>query len=613
MAQAVEVFADRFHEAYGHPFAVRCLATDVAVVATIGYEATLSGTTGWIGDEVAGAAFAGAIETQPAPDRLDAPHGHDLADLGRVRDALLGSASTSTAASAFGLTLSLPGRWNAAAWRTGEVVIVNGAAIGRSLWWTQGPNGFAVGSQARLLLDLVGRPAKLNIDCAALSVSFGYVAGSCSLYVGTQRLRPGERIVMRPATPARLDRALSLDDVLGPREAANDDAVIDAFADRVKHLVSAELAMSGDARIGLSGGRDSRLLAAAAARGGWRPPTATGGPARSPDVVLARRVAATLGLKHSSAADHVSGAVSDVPDAREAGGVGRRQPMTIARLATWITMSDGTAPASLAWVNRDLSEGLPSSTAPAGQTLTGLGGETHRGVYFSGARDLDRPGSARRGAALVLDLFASRSSLRRPIRDLLAAEIATTDGLLDVGSLSLSEWLSRFHWRFRENCRGSDTLARADLAMWTWAPLTDAGLLALSRLASAGSLSSGRFVEDATTRLAPELSGIAYDRRLMAPPPEWVLRVVATHGLLPLARRLRSIVQRERQPRRSAQLRAESTAFWDSVYFSPGDHVWPELVDSGRLHRLVREEPDGQILKALAVPELLFRDQKPPS
>ena len=226
---------------------------------------------------------------------------------------------------------------------------------------------------------------------------------------------------------------------------------------------------------------------------------------------------------------------------------------------------------------------------------------------FSGARDLDRLGSASRGPRLVLDLFAARSNLRRPVRDLLAAEIDATDGL-DDGSISLAEWLSRFHWRFRENSRGSDTLARGDLASWTWAPLTDAGLLAVSRRASAVSRSSSRFVEDATIRLAPQLAGVPYDRTVMARPPEWMLRLVARLGLLRQARRFRSRVQGERGPARSAERQARLSAFWEEVYFGPGDHVWPELIDAPRLRQLVRDEPDGHVVKALAVPELLLRD-----
>ena len=415
---------------------------------------------------------------------------------------------------------------------------------------------------------------------------------------------------MRALTPPIVDRPATLDAVLGSRATIPYDELVDAFAGRVTQLVTGEIAASTHPHISLSGGRDSRLLAAAAVRGGFRPLTRTGGPATSPDVVLARQVAGLLGLRHTA---HADARPADTPKQRqireETGGVGRGQEMTMARLATWIDLSDGTAPMSLAWVSRDLSRPA-QPTAVDTQALTGLGGGTHRGAYFSSASDLDRPGTARRGRGLVLDMFATRLPLRRPVRELLAVEIDATDGLQDT-TLPLSEWLTRFQWRFRDICRGSDALERSDMANWTWAPLMDAGLLALSREAPAASLRSSRFVEDATLRLAPQLAGVPYDRKVMSTRPEWVLRFVSRHGFDRAARRLRSWLQREHRPGRSRERNARLEAFWEELYFGPGDHVWPELIDPLPLRRTMHREPDGQLVKALAVPELLLRADHP--
>lgn len=599
--------ADRYTRAYGHRFNVRCRANDITVVGTIGYDPATPARPSWIGDGVAGAACAGAVEADPSRDSLDPPERAEPPTLASMRATLLGPHVPPSAIAALRQAMLLPGRWSAAAWTSSETVVVNGAATGRSLWWTEGSDGCAVGSQAGPLLDLVDRPVVLDLDRAALSVALGYVAGWGSLYQGVRRLGPGERILLRSARPPIVDRPVTLDAALGARSVASYDDTVQAFADRVTELVRSELALSNNPRIGLSGGRDSRLLAAAAVHAGWHPTATTGGSAKSADVVLARQVASLLKLEHIAAADPRPSDTTEQRRVREeTGGVGRGQPMTMDRLAAWVALSDGTAPVSLAWIFRDLSQPAPVSPAPPTETLTGLGGGTHRGAYFSGARDLDRAGSARRARRLALDLFSTRAPLRRPVRDILAVEIDATDGLDDV-TMSLAEWLSRFNWRFRQNCHGSDTSERRDFSGWTWSPLMEVGLLSVSRAAPAASLASSRLMEDATVRLAPQLAGVAYDRTVVAPPPEWTMRLVARLGLFRQALQLRSRIQGEHRQPASAERTARLSALWDVLYFGPGDHVWPELIEARDLRRLLRAEPDGLVIKALAVPEFLMR------
>ena len=198
LTNALERLANRLSDAYGRPYEVRCAATGVAVVGTIGYDSTVSGATGWIGDDQAGAAFAGVIEGEVARRGERRDMSTALADLHAVRAGLLGRDAPAPQ-TALHATLSLPGRWSAAAWLPGLTAVVNGAAIGRSLWLADGPDGCAVGSQARHLLELIGRPTRLDLDRAALSVQLGYVAGGGSLYDGVRRMGPGMRVVMRSA------------------------------------------------------------------------------------------------------------------------------------------------------------------------------------------------------------------------------------------------------------------------------------------------------------------------------------------------------------------------------------------------------------------------------
>ena len=166
----------RFSDAYGHPFTARCVATSIAVVGSIAYDRHTSPSEDWAGDESAGAACAGAFE--PVLRSLGhAPGGAiDKVTLGARRVAILASAH-GPATLDLQSVMALPGRWCVAAWDPHHVVVVNGAATGRTLWWTDGPQGWAVGSLARPLLDLVARPGVLDLDRSALAVALGYVAG----------------------------------------------------------------------------------------------------------------------------------------------------------------------------------------------------------------------------------------------------------------------------------------------------------------------------------------------------------------------------------------------------------------------------------------------------
>ena len=186
----LDVAAGRLTRAYGHEFHVRCRATDVAVVCTLGSDSETPTSNSWLGSSAAGAACIGAIE---GPPRADAP-GPDARTepprLEALRDTLLGPHTSRVAIEALRDALALPGRWSLAVWRPGEVVAVNGASTGRSLWWTEGSDGWAVGTQPRTLLELVDRPKRLDLDSATLMVAFGYVAGWNGLYEGIHRLGP---------------------------------------------------------------------------------------------------------------------------------------------------------------------------------------------------------------------------------------------------------------------------------------------------------------------------------------------------------------------------------------------------------------------------------------
>jgi hypothetical protein len=541
-------------------------------------------------------------------------------DPGRARTVLVGVAepdpdATSTSISAIpaieeidvwsGIDAQPRGRWAAVAWRDGEVVALNGAAQGLRLWWTEGQDGWALGALMTPILELVGRARTVDLEVAALSVAQGFIASSRGIYQGTHRFMPGQRVLLGAPAPPALERLPSLDELLGPRRGLSYPDVVEGMASRASAMTAAAAARCENPTLGLSGGRDSRLLAAALARAGQPIAASTGGPISHPDVVVARQVAEALGLEHSVGADPRPGETeAQVRDRARTGGGSRAVPMTAARLAAWVTLHDGTAPATLARVNPDRSLPRQDRLRPVGQLFIGLGGETHRGAYYARARDLDQPGSAVRGPSYVRDLFGSGVPLRVDVRPLIDAELEAQADALGERDLAFSEWMARYYYRFRETFRHADIIAQADASRWTFAPLMDPGFFVLSREAPAKTKVTNQLVEDVTALLAPELKAVPYAPAPAANPPEAIVRILARLGILYAVRDLRRRMSGSRPPDMSADI---WRAVWEQIYFTPGDHLWPALIEERRLRHLVRVRPTSALLANLAVPEFLAR------
>ena len=595
--------ANRYAESYGEPFPVRVISAGACLVGSVGPATGVvdaermprSGTTGTVLSGVPEPEHGTEGDPRDPGEALHLALGHEIPP----RDRRAADRWTDLAA-------RWRGRWAAVAWQHGRVVVANGVSPGLRLWRTDGPDGWALGSLPGPLLAFVARPRSIDLDVATLTAAFGYVSSSRGLFVGVHRFMPGDRVSLQAESSPALMRFSGFGAVLGDRRGLPYDDVVDEFAQRAAGLVGAAAARSSSPRISLSGGHDSRLLAAALVRAGHPIVASTGGPASSADVVLARRVASTLGLEHKVDADAKAGDTDEASKARaRSGSRARSLPMTAERLAAWVALHDGTAPVELAWVRRDLSFRREVGARPREQVISGLGGETHRGRYYPRARDIDRPGSAGRAQSRILDRFAGLP-LRRPVRELLAEELGNHGDALGDESMPLSEWMARFHWRFREAFRGADVMAQNDSAFWGFAPLMDLGFLALSREVPAAAKMSDRFIEDVTMRLAPEVAAIPYDRRPTSSPPELLVTLLGRFGLLDLARDARRRLSRQRRPSTSPDV---LRTLWEEVYFGPGDHLWPELIDEPRLRSLVRHQPAGAIVRDLAVPELLSRSE----
>src|SRR5207253_3047151 len=111
------------------------------------------------------------------------------------------------------------GRFALCAWNGPEkrVTVIPGAMEGPTLWHTEGPRGWALGSRALPLLELTGRPAELDVEAAGGYAAFEYLAGE-GLLSGVRRLRPRQQVRLEGDRPPAFSIYHSLHDLLAAQE-----------------------------------------------------------------------------------------------------------------------------------------------------------------------------------------------------------------------------------------------------------------------------------------------------------------------------------------------------------------------------------------------------------
>ncbi|MFF4777677.1 asparagine synthase-related protein [Microtetraspora fusca] len=223
--------------------------------------------------------------------------GH-LADPGEV-DRLLAAPRLGEAATRTGGVFSV--------FRAGEGEM--GAATGLTracpVFYAETPDVHVAGSRA-LLVHLAARAAgtgsrrpEIVWDLPAMEsmVRAGYFLSDETPFLGVAALPPAAEISV---TGGR--RAITVTPLPDPRETPTSRrgmrAQVDELADALLAAVRPLRNTPEPVRLSLTGGRDSRLLAALLHKAGIPFVTATSGHDDSPDVVLAARVAEALGVEH---------------------------------------------------------------------------------------------------------------------------------------------------------------------------------------------------------------------------------------------------------------------------------------------------------------------------
>jgi hypothetical protein len=260
------------------------------------------------------------------------------------------------------------------------------------------PGAVLISDRASWAASVAGRLGEPDPVMVAAFLAFGYPVGAATPYRGVRALGGRQRLTV---TGGRLKGSADRGETT---RAGSYDAVAAALVDEVRPLGEG----GGPVELSLTGGKDSRLIAAALTAAKVPFLARTHGFASHPDVIVATMIAGRLGIEHV--------VTEPRPPAREQAAE-QALPHTgdeadlLARLRSAVLVSDGMLSAFE-------NVGRPDPVAAAGPVQAGgHGGELLRGGYAPAAWSDRRPARAwseTRAAELFRRMVTRRLGLLRP-------------------------------------------------------------------------------------------------------------------------------------------------------------------------------------------------------
>ena len=259
------------------------------------------------------------------------------------------------------------------------------------------PSAVVVSDRACWAAAVAGRLGEPDPVMVAAFLALGYPVGAATPFRGVRALGARQRATV---TGGRLVVTADRGDSTG---AGSYDSVAAALVDEVRPLAG----LSAPVELSLTGGKDSRLIAAALTVAKVPFLARTHGFASHPDVIVAAMIARELGIEHVVTEPRP-------PTGEQAADQAADEADLLARLRSAVLVSDGMLSAF-----ENVGRPDPVVTAEPVQT-GGHGGELLRGGYAPAAwSDRRLLGSARawsetRGAELFRRMVTRRLGLLRP-------------------------------------------------------------------------------------------------------------------------------------------------------------------------------------------------------
>jgi hypothetical protein len=465
------------------------------------------------------------------------------------------------------------------------VCITTGDTVSPPLWWTSGPDGWACGSRATPLFELVATQPRFDSTSASLFLASSYHMSGSTFFSGTERVGTRRQLVVRRDGEPRQREYLSEQEYLlgdGDRQVDVADAVR-ACGDALVERTGRQLEFSANPVLELTGGEDSRCIGAAIHRGGGKVGAHTGGGPGSLEVLIARSLAEAFGFEHSVETleqDRLSVLLAHHGPARR-----------------WVRFSEGleTIRQGLHY-DRFFRGQLPVYSEDT-QFFNGLQTGWPYGVVPATAEGLFRR---------LPETLTHHAAAREMLAGIVASATDVTNAVFGKDHDDAA-WSKTFYWQRRCSIWGFDVMSTKYPVAWYWLPLVDKTLVRRSvQLMRAGTMPRD-FIFQITHHNAPHVSSIKY------------LKDLSRRGLLS---RAVAKARRMLRGRALASRRAASATTFDAQYFPisaqrpemwrrffhANDHVWKDLIDERSAFDLMERQPESQLLWNLATAELVAQE-----
>ena len=466
------------------------------------------------------------------------------------------------------------------------VCLTTGATVCPTLWYTEGPSGWAAGSRGEPILEMVGREKRISTAASSVFLSYGYNYSNASLLEHVYRVPQRTQITARSGSRPRMSRYATLHEYLGEdARCLGRDELLAKCADRLVERVSRQLQYSTKPEVLVTGGRDSRCIAAAAKRAGYGGVVSTGGAADCRDVVIGKQVADRLKLSHLHTEDRVS--MVQFSNA-------------IDRLRLWSTMSEGIEVIRhVRAYNRFIAGDV--DTAERQQLIHGLGGEIGRGYYYHNTGTPEQLNSADYAIGRQILLAAANPNvpMTSAAKALLEERWDSFSEDFDSDHGTVAHWLDMFFWQNSCLHWGADMFSAKSTMYWTWSPFLDREIIKGYQGLDPYDKRSSGFIQDLALSLASELEGLEYD---VAANRHKTKQSMGDRLLSSVRRSLKHGLGNHSA---AAAQYMELKQFWEKVLMGTNDPLWKYCIDENVVRKLMRDNPSSDVLWNAATSQLV--------
>ncbi|MBZ5736522.1 hypothetical protein K8Z61_18695 [Nocardioides sp. TRM66260-LWL] len=380
---------------------------------------------------------------------------------------------------------SSPGVWALLEVASGQITARASASGCEVLYVAEQADRVVVGNRA-LLAHLIavggGRPVPDLVGLSAI-VTTGYATTSRTVFENVRALAPNELVRVTPRGVERSDPITLL-----PQPADDYASAGESVAEALLASVALEDHQEGPVTLGLTGGRDSRLMAAILHRAGVPLIARTSGAPEDPDVVVATEVAAYLGLDHHRSPQR--GAVRD--DSGITVDVGQR-------LHAAVVLGDGMLGAY------DSVGVIDDRFRPDLAAFGGTGGEILRGYYAADIADVAISEVQRR--YLRKRVLSGGKCLTKDAASAYELDVSPWFDLLEQHGLQALEW---FYVNQRTGRWAGTARSAASIGSLARRPFLDHVVVERARSVPLSDRVNERLIYDVMNTLAPGLADLRF-------------------------------------------------------------------------------------------------------